>query len=66
MKALIQIARDEWWVLATIAAAFVGILIWNGIGILDAINGMVITIFWSAVILGLPTLLIESIRRKRR
>lgn len=66
MSELSRIVRNEWWVFALVAIAVIALLMWNGTNFFDAVNGIVVGIFWSVVILGSFALLVRALTRKQR
>jgi hypothetical protein len=60
-----RIFRDEWWVFAAVAAGAVLYGLWNGLNFFEATNAVVLTAFWSGVILGSLVLLTRIFSRKR-
>jgi len=53
------------WVFAIVAIGLVAVLLWEGFNIFDAVNSVVVGIFWFAVIIGSFVGMVYVLRRRR-
>jgi MFS family permease len=56
---LTRALKDEWWILALVFASVIGALVIGGLNFFDAVNSIVLSIFWFCVILALIAALIR-------